>query len=948
MGIRTYENIKKTSENREKARSYYIPYESMEKALSGNKEDSAFYKLLNGMWDFRYFERDIDVPDEITEWDKTPVPSCWQMQGYDRHQYTNVNYPFPVDPPFVPDDNPCGVYERTFEISDEWAERETYIMFEGVATFMYLYINGKYVGYTQVSRMQSEFNITKYVKKGTNTVTAKVLKWCVGSYLEDQDCFRMNGIFRDVYLLSREKGHLTDIEIKADTKEITVSHPDFEIFDANGKSLGKKVEKPILWSAEKPYLYTVIVKKGGEFIPFRVGMRDIEINADGELLINGSMVKMMGINHHDTHPETGYYVTEEFLREELLKMKDLNINCIRTSHYPPTPEFLNMTDEIGFYVVDEADMETHGFNTRNIGGSGAGFDNDPTWPCNRKDWEPMFIERIERLMERDKNHASVIMWSMGNESNYGPNFDAMLAYGHKRDSSRVVFYERARVVDFNCDTDIRCKMYQKLEEIDEIMALPDRRPFFVIEYGHAMGNSPGEIDLYVEKFYEYKHCLGGCIWEWADHTVKDSKGVARYGGDFGETINDGNFCVDGLVFSDRSFKAGSRNVKFSYQYVKATREKDKILVENRYSHTNLSEFEAFVELMVDGVVEEKCEIKLKEEPHGKTEFKLPFKLPENCSLGAYVNFYIEKDGNVRAMKQFEIEECKVKKIRPGAKFTDFIEEGDKVYIEGDGFTYIFDKHYGTFSSMIKNGMEQIADIFRLSAFKAATDNERHFKKSWELENDNTHSENMNKTFLKVYDVKTEDNKIIVDASLAGVSRTPYIRYTAIYEFFKNGMVKLTTKAKVKPEYTTFLPRFGYEIKSPVSNLGFTYFGMGPYENYSDMHLHAPVGLYRSTADAEYVNYPVPQEHGNHYRTKMLKLDSGLTFMTDGFFEINVSSYDTETLAYARHTDEIKKNGYANIRIDYRVTGIGSASCGPMLRPENRIMEKEIEYSFYIK
>lgn len=374
MKTRIYERSEKTSENREKERSYYIPYDSVDKALAGKRGESAFYRLLNGKWDFHYYERDIDVPDDLDEinaWDKTDVPSCWQMQGYDRHQYTNLNFPFPVDPPFVPDDNPAGVYKRTFEINSDWAKRKTYIVFEGAATCLFLYVNGKYVGFSMVSRMQSEFNITPFVKEGTNTVAVKVIKWCIGSYLEDQDCFRMNGIFRDVYLLSRAKGHAKDIEIKADTKKIEVSEPDYEIFDAEGKSLGKEVENPILWSAEKPYIYTVVVKKAGEFIPFKVGMREIVINSEGELLINGSPVKMMGVNHHDTHPLTGYYVTDDFLYEELLKMKALNINCIRTSHYPPVPEFLNMTDELGFYVIDEADMESHGFNTRNIGGAGS-------------------------------------------------------------------------------------------------------------------------------------------------------------------------------------------------------------------------------------------------------------------------------------------------------------------------------------------------------------------------------------------------------------------------------------------------------------------------------------------------------------------------------------------------------------------------------------------------
>lgn len=951
MKTRIYERPEKTSENREKERSYYIPYDSVDKALAGKRGESAFYRLLNGKWDFHYYERDIDVPDDLDEinaWDKTDVPSCWQMQGYDRHQYTNLNFPFPVDPPFVPDDNPAGVYKRTFEINSDWAKRETYIVFEGAATCLFLYVNGKYVGFSMVSRMQSEFNITPFVKEGTNTVAVKVIKWCIGSYLEDQDCFRMNGIFRDVYLLSRAKGHAKDIEIKADTKKIEVSEPDYEIFDAEGKSLGKEVENPILWSAEKPYIYTVVVKKAGEFIPFKVGMREIVINSEGELLINGSPVKMMGVNHHDTHPLTGYYVTDDFLYEELLKMKALNINCIRTSHYPPVPEFLNMTDELGFYVIDEADMESHGFNTRNIGGAGSfvALDVDPAWPCNRPDWKPMFIERLSRMVERDKNHASVIMWSCGNESNYGPNFDAMLEWGHKRDSSRVVFYERARQVDYKCDTDIRCRMYPNLECIDEIMAEPDTRPYINIEFGHAMGNSPGEIDLFVDKFYEYKKHLGGCIWEWADHVVMEN-GVAKYGGDFGEEITDGNFCVDGLVFADRSFKAGSRNLKYAYQYMKATRDGDVIHVKSRYSHTDLNEFDAVCRLEVDGRIVEEEHMTLECPPHGETSFEIPFDIPSECTLGAHIIFTIEKNALDVAMTSFDLPECKKKKISHGRK-AEITEKGNFAYITGNGFSYAFDMHYGEMVSMKKNGIENLASPLRLTTYKAATDNERHFKTYWELDRDNTHSENMNKCHLKVYSCEIKENKITVNASLAGVSREPYLHYVTEYEFFSDGTVRVTASCRVKPQYPTFLPRLGFEFSNPVTDLGFTYYGMGPYESYCDMHLHAPSGLYSSSASKEYVPYPMPQEHGNHFGCTCLALDTGLKFMTNDTFEINVSDYDTMTLAAAKHTDELKKNGLTNVRVDYRVTGIGSASCGPALRPEHRIDEKEIKFSFYIK
>ena len=457
--MRQYENVKFFGENREKQRSYYIPYDSLDKALAFKKENSPYYRLLNGIWQFNYYEAEEEADLNEKKWDEISVPSCWQAKGYEKPHYTNVNYPYPVDPPYVPDKNPCGLYSLDFEISSEEIKDEMYIVFEGVCSCLYLYINGSYVGYSTGSHLQAEFNITKYLKKGKNNLKAKVLKWCAASYLEDQDFFRYNGIFRDVYLLRREKDHLKDIEIKADTKKITVSHSDYEIFDAEGVSLGKKVEKPILWNAEKPYLYTVVVKKGREFIPFRVGMRDVKVNKNG-LLINGVSVKLKGVNRHDTHPTEGWYETDEDLYSELLKMKELNINCIRTSHYPPTPEFLNMTDELGFYVMLENDDEQHGFNARNA--AWPGYDNSGLWPSNNPDWKDMMLDRMERSLERDKNHASIFSWSVGNESTFGMNTAAMLAYIKDRDPSRIRHSERASAIKHVADVDIRSQMYTDL------------------------------------------------------------------------------------------------------------------------------------------------------------------------------------------------------------------------------------------------------------------------------------------------------------------------------------------------------------------------------------------------------------------------------------------------------------------------------------------------------
>ena len=944
--MRIYENFKTTSENREPQRSYYIPYESLEKALEGKKEKSAYYKLLNGRWKFAYFKRDIDVPETIPVWDTVTVPSCWQMLGYENPGYTNVNYPYPIDVPYVPDDNPCGVYNRSFCIDSAWDGRKTYIVFEGVSSCLFLYINGEYVGYSQGSHLQAEFDITDYVHNGVNEVTVKVLKWCLGSYLEDQDFFRLSGIFRDVYLLSREENHIKDVFIKADTKTITVGADDYEIYD-NGVKVDN-LDNPVLWNAEKPHLYTVVVKGKTEYIPFLVGMRDVAVSDKGELLINGVSVILKGINHHDTHPQKGYCMTEEDILKDLKAMKELNINTIRTSHYPPTPEFMNMCDRMGFYVIDETDIETHGFMNR-TGSHGYSYDvEDSIWPCSNPDFADMFVERMERMVERDKNHPCVIMWSTGNESGHGENHIKMIKWAKKRDSSRLIHCEDAsRKGDFS-NTDIVSNMYPSVEVIENYAKDPKMtKPLFLCEYSHAMGNGPGDVHDYVECFYKYPKLIGGCIWEWADHVVIKN-GVCKYGGDFGELTHDGNFCCDGLVFADRSFKAGSLEAKYTYQYFDTELLGDKVKVINRYDFTNLDEYTLIMSLSVDGSETETKEFRVSVAPHESTEINIPFSIPKSCNLGVFLNIsLIDENGSEVAMKQHSLP-VEIKKISVSGENKNITEDDYRIYINGDNYNYIFNKHYGAFESIIKNGKELLGDFPKLTAWRAPTDNDRHVRSKWGLINDdNLAGENMNRLFTKIYSCELDQNKIIVSGALAGVARTPFLKYTTEYEFFADGEIKVKLNGKLKDDLNVYLPRLGFEFVSPAVNDSFTYFGMGEKECYCDMCHHAKVGMYESSAQNEYVNYVMPQEHGNHIGTKLLKMSDGLTFASDGVFEFNVSEYTSYALTEATHTDELKKSDGTNIRIDYKVSGIGSNSCGPELIEKYCLDDPVIDFEFYI-
>lgn len=945
--MRSYENFKTTHENREPQRSYYIPYDTLEKALEGKKENSAYYRLLNGRWNFAYFKRDIDVPETITAWDTVPVPSCWQTLGYENPGYTNVNYPHPVDAPYVPDDNPCGVYSRSFEIDSAWKERETYIVFEGVSSCLYLYVNGEYAGCSQGSHLQAEFNISKYLNEGTNTITAKVLKWCVGSYMEDQDFFRFSGIFRDVYLLSREKNHIKDVFIKADTKSITVDAPDYEIYD-NGKKV-ENLDNPILWNAENPHLYTVIVKGKTEYLPFYVGMREISISDKQELLINGVSVLLKGVNHHDTHPQNGYCMTEEEIYNDLAAMKELNINTVRTSHYPPTPEFMNMCDKMGFYVVDETDIETHGYIYRTASRPYSYDDRkNPIWPCSNPDFKDLYVERMQRMVERDKNHPCIIMWSLGNESGYGANHDAMIEWARSRDNSRLIHYEGASCVNEYDNTDVISHMYTSVEDTEKA-AQDDAicKPFFLCEYSHAMGNGPGDVHDYMEVFRKYPKLIGGCIWEWADHTVIEN-GIQKYGGDFGELTSDSNFCCDGLVFSDRSFKAGSLHTKYAYQCFDAKLKGKKIEITNLHDFTNLDKYTIVMSLSVDGEITESKSIKLSLAPHTSAETDIPFEIPARCIFGVYLNILLtEENGREAGMVQLELE-SETAHINVSAPAHNLTEDSQRIYISGCGYSYIFNKHYGAFESIIKDGREQLAGFTQLTAWRAPTDNDRNEKKKWgHLNGENWSGENLNKMFSKVYSCELDGNKITVKGSLAGVSRMPFMHHTTVYEFFTDGEVRISLSGKLRDELDIFLPRLGFEFTSPVINDGFTYFGMGDGECYSDMCLHAKMGMYTSDAKSQYVNYVVPQEHGNHIRTKFLKMNNGLTFATDGEFEFNVSQYTSEALTYAMHTDELYSNSCTNIRVDYKVSGIGSASCGPRLIEKYRLDEPEFNFEFYI-
>ncbi len=923
--MRHYEDIRKIHVNTLPPRAHYIPYDTLQKALNGSREDSAYFRLLNGIWDFRYFSRDIDCPETMEYWETIPVPSCWQAEGYEKPYYTNVNYPYPVDPPYVPDDNPVGVYRRKLVVSLEESQRENYLVFEGVAPCFDIYVNGQYLGYSSVSHSTSEFAVQ--LREGENEIIVKVYKWCASSYLEDQDFLRYNGIFRDVYLLCRPKGHVVDIDIGFDAEGVYYDG-EYEVF--NDQGIPDDLKHPVLWNAEEPYLYTVVVKQAGEFIPFRIGLRDQAVSEKGQLLINGVSVKLKGVNHHDNDPVHGYTQTREELRMELLAMKELNINCIRTSHYPPQSAFLELCDELGFYLCDEADLETHGFDC--VPGT--------VPPCRDEAWKEAFLDRARQLYQRDKNHSCVVMFSLGNESSYGTNHKHMSDYIRGQEKkrpgiSRLVHYEGAHIGNSepkDPDTvDVVSRMYATTEKMVEYHEnTGDNRPMFWCEYCHAMGNGPGDLMDYWTVIEQHPYLIGGCIWEWRDHVAPLGEGRFGYGGDFGEETHDGNFCCDGLVFYDLGHKAGTMEAKYAYQPMRASWDKGILTVRNRQDFRGFDGFRFLWEVTADGVVTSSGAFSL--EAKGQQTVSIPF-APEipKCYYGVWLRLSMQDmRGREVAFEQMRLAEATAQETSlPGAAIC---QNGQWAIISGKDFSYRFNLHYGR--------LEQLDDFLKapmeLTVWRAPIDNDRWLVKRWE-------NERYDKCHNKVYSCTIEGNTIRVKAALASVSRGPFFRYTAAYCFREDGQVDIVLEGSFDRS-RTHLPRLGFSFKT--EERAFSYLGYGPWESYVDMHHGSWMGRFDSSAEQEYVPYMKPQDHGCHHDTKLLDFGS---FRFESFqgFSFQVTDYTTRELTEKAHGFELVKDSWANVRIDYKVSGIGSESCGPELRKQYRVDDEHVRFAFSI-
>lgn len=981
-----FEDPKVLSVNTQPYRAYYVPFSDVDTAtLIADRENSDRFMLLNGDWDFKFFKDIYDVEEEFygdefdtSYYDVIDVPSVWNLRGYDGNQYVNSNYPFPYDPPYIMADNPCGAYARYFELTEDDLAGELYVNFEGVDSAFYLWINGEFVGYDQVAHCTSEFNITKYARIGKNKIAVLVLKYCDGSYLEDQDKFRMSGIFRDVYILKREKERLNDFTIRAlpingykdgslkvtfDTigkVEVKYSLYDGDELLTEGVSkegIDEIIPDVVLWNAEDPYLYTLVFECNGEVIVSDVGFREIKI-VDKVVLLNGQPFKIKGVNRHDSSPFDGSAVSYDHVVEDLVLMKEHNINAIRTSHYPNAPYFAELCDRFGFYVIEEADLESHGSVQ-------TPFDHDYGRIARREDFKDAWIDRQMRMYQRDKNHASIIMWSIGNEAGFGPNAAAALDYLHSVDDSRLVHYQctietRGYMEDESgVASDVKSMMYAHPTAIKEYLD-NGPKPYFLCEYIHAMGNGPGEAEDYQQLIYSEPSFLGGCVWEWCDHAVYmgdtvDGRPKFLYGGDFGEKLHDGNFCVDGLILPDRTVTNSLLEYKNVIRPMRARYEDGRFYFKNCLDFTDVDDvIDVYYEITDGG----------RQVLHGKIELgsilphcekDVSIYLPD-VTEHAFIRFiYVQKcdlsvteTGHELGFDQIELNKVELKAPETVKGSIEVAESDKKLEISGDNFLYVYNKRTGTFDSAVFAQRSLFTKPSEFTIYRAPTDNDSYYKRvAW---TEARYSQAYSRSYSTEYEIADGVLKIHSVISICAVVAKRILKLDTIYTIDGAGKIYVDIKAEKDPIFPV-LPRFGIRFFLDNDQDKLTYFGQGPIESYCDKTNATYVGMFDSDADSEYVDYIKPQEHGSHCDTEWLEVSGGGKYLRvqaiDKAMSFNLSKYTWEELDRKAHNFELEKCGDTVLCVDYKQNGIGSTSCGPEIFEQHRFSETEFEFKFVI-
>lgn len=1000
---RYYEDLSMLHDCTMPARSYYIPASERNMDLVEHRENSDRFQLLNGTWNFKYFSSIYDVTDifyakgyDTSGFDKISVPGVWQMAGYDCHQYTNIRYPFPFDPPYVPQDIPCGAYVHTFSYQKDEQAPKAFLNFEGVDSCFYVWLNGVYAGYSQVSHASSEFDVTSFLQEGCNTLAVLALKWCDGSYLEDQDKFRMSGIFRDVYLLKRPQKAVRDyfIQTKAakhsaavkinicfseptDTK-ITIEDKYGEIVAAGELSQDGSIEltvpNPVLWNTENPYLYTVILMTKDEVITDHIGLRTIEIK-NQTVLFNGEKIKFRGVNRHDSDPQTGFVTSAEQIKTDLALMKQHNFNAIRSSHYPNAPYFYEMCDRYGFMVIDEADIEAHGpfMLYRKEDTDQNRFSRWNEKIADHPAWEKAILDRVQLMVQRDKNRTCIVMWSMGNESAYGCNFEKALEWTKNFDPERITQYESARYRNYDVtyhyeNLDLYSRMYPSLAEIEEYLEKDASKPFLLVEYCHSMGNGPGDFEDYFQIIHQDDRMCGGFVWEWCDHAIahgktETGKTIYHYGGDHGEQIHDGNFCMDGLVYPDRTPHTGLLEYKNVYRparIVSYNESSGELILHNYMDFDNLKDYaEISYEMTQDGLSIKKGNLPCADAaPHSNAKIILKLQIPSSGRIYLKLTYRLKKEipllerGHVLGFDEIRLanEDGRNRLAagqldeEPACGHITTKETDTHIVLQTKDFTYKLDKRTGLFTQMQFAGTDYLDHPMELNIWRAPTDNDMYLKEEWK-------KAHYHEAYTRAYRIETLVNEhgVLLVEHLAVVAATVQKILDVVITWKIDCCGKISSViSATKDEELPDLPRFGIRMFLPKSLENVSYFGMGPQESYRDKHQGSSHGWYRSKVSQMHEDYIRPQENGSHFDCDYVEVANaqlGITIVSDQPFSFNASVYTQEELENAAHNYELVEADSTVLCIDYALNGIGSNSCGPAVLDSYRFDDTAFQFRF---
>mgnify|MGYP002600943821 FL=1 len=1000
---RYYEDLSVLHENTMPARAYFIPASKRMDNLVEHREESDRMQLLNGTWKFQYFNSIYDVQEPFFEkdydtenFDEIQVPSVWQMAGYDTHQYTNIRYPFPFDPPYVPQDIPCGTYAHTFVYHKDENAPKAFLNFEGVDSCFYVWINGSYVGYSQVSHMTSEFDITDLLRDGENSIAVLVMKWCDGSYLEDQDKFRMSGIFRDVYILKRPKQAISDYHIKTRIEDMLAKveiemkfysplNVKISIEDRNGAvvALGSIAEEgtavleiasPELWNTENPYLYKLILETENEVIVDHIALRKIEIK-DQVIYLNGQKIKFRGVNRHDSDPVTGFTINPEQITTDLTLMKQHNFNAIRSSHYPNAPFFYEMCDKYGFMVIDEADIEAHGpfmiYRKEDTD-----YNRFKRWNEKIADdpvWEEAIVDRVKLMVERDKNRFCIVMWSMGNESAYGCNFEKALEWTKNFDPDRITQYESARYRNYDetydySNLDVYSRMYPALSEIQEYLDKDGSKPFLLVEYCHSMGNGPGDFEDYFQMIQDNDKMCGGFVWEWCDHaiahgTAENGKTIYAYGGDHGEEIHDGNFCMDGLVYPDRTVHTGLLEYKNVYRparVISYDKESGELVLHNYMDFDDLKDYvKISYELTQDGLVISKGKLpEVSAAPHSEGKINLKINVPESGKCYLKFIYHLKKElplldeDHILGFDEIEVSKedtkCKLAEKWIPKTVVDSelqVNENDtQIHIKGREFAYTIDKRTALFTEMKFAGREYLNHPMELNIWRAPTDNDMYIKSEWK-------KAHYDKAYTRAYTTEVVQGKhgvkITSHASVVAETVQKILDVTITWKIEAAGKIDADIAVTKDDEFPD-LPRFGVRMFLDKKLSAVRYFGMGPQESYCDKHQAASHGLYQANVDDLHEDYIRPQENGSHYDCEYVELNNsryGIVVSAENAFSFNASYYTQEELEKKTHNYELTESDSVVFCVDYALNGIGSNSCGPVVLEQYRFDDVLFRFQF---